>query len=168
MVCCFFCGYDKARSLLGTAKALLHFSINPDISPDLLLQIARDAYQQYVEEIGKEPAPMVADYAYHCAHDTLITVMCYDTTAGFAIIIEKADGFWLETIAIADGYRGQGIGSALLREVEAYIGSRAASYQLYTNEVMRRNKQWYLSLGFTITDIREAEGFQRIFFEKIL
>ena len=168
MVCCFFCGYDKARQLIGTAKALLHFSINPDISPDLLLKIARGAYQQYVEEIGKEPAPMAADYAYHIAHDTLITVMCDDVTTGFAIIIEKADGFWLETIAIADGYRGQGIGSALLQEVEAYIVTQASRYQLYTNAVMRRNKQWYLSLGFTITDIREAEGFQRIFFEKLL
>ena len=150
------------------SSALLHFAINPNIAPDTLLDIARQAYQQYVKEIGKEPAPMGADYAKHCDQDIVITAAWDDDIVGFGIIIEKSDGFWLETIAVANAYQGKGVGHALMLQVEAYIGARAGAYQLYTNEVMRRNKQWYLALGFRITDIREEDGFRRIFFKKEL
>lgn len=133
-----------------------------------LLAIARTAYQQYVAAIGKEPAPMVADYASHIANDTIITASLDGVLIAFAVIIEKEDGFWLETIAVADGYRGQGVGTGLLGEVERFIATKARSYQLYTNEKMSGNKEWYLSLGFALTEVKTQAGYRRIFFKKEL
>ena len=147
---------------------MIEFEQTKAISADALLAIARGAYQQYVAAIGKEPAPMVADYAHHIAHDTIITAYQNTVLVGFGIIIAKEDGLWLETIAVADGYRGQGIGTKLLAEIEQYIAKKAQSYQLYTNEKMTRNKDWYLQLGFTITCVKEEDGFRRIFFYKEL
>ena len=144
------------------------FYKNKAVTAAALLAIAREAYQHYVAVLGKEPAPMMADYAAHIAEDVVITAYQNDVLVGFGIIIEKDDGLWLETIAVADGYRGQGIGSKLLAEIERHIAKKARSYQLYTNEKMTQNKAWYLSLGFTITAVKEEEGFRRIYFEKTL
>ena len=146
----------------------LIFEVNPMVQEAQLLAIAREAYQQYVATIGKEPAPMVADYATHIADDTILTASDDGVLIAFAVIIEKEDGFWLETIAVADGHRGQGVGTALLGHAERFMASKARSYQLYTNEKMTRNKAWYLALGFTLTDVRIQEGYRRIFFKKEL
>ena len=146
----------------------LIFEVNPEVQEAQLLAIAREAYQQYVAAIGKEPAPMVADYAAHIADDTILTASDDGVLIAFAVIIEKEDGIWLETIAVADGHRGQGVGTALLGYAERFISGKARSYQLYTNEKMTRNKDWYLALGFTLTDIKTQEGYRRIFFKKEL
>ena len=146
----------------------LIFEVNPEVQEAQLLAIAREAYQQYVSAIGKEPAPMVADYAAHIADDTILTASDDGVLIAFAVIIEKEDGIWLETIAVADGHRGQGVGTALLGYAERFISGKARSYQLYTNEKMTRNKDWYLALGFTLTDVKTQEGYRRIFFKKEL
>jgi len=146
----------------------LVFDINPAIEAPQLLAIAREAYQQYVAAIGKEPAPMVADYAAHIENDTILTASQEGAVIAFAIIIEKQDGFWLETIAVADGYRGQGVGTALLGQVERFISTKASAYQLYTNEKMTSNKSWYLALGFVLTQVKTQDGYRRIFFKKEL
>ena len=146
----------------------LVFDINPAIEAPHLLAIAREAYQQYVAAIGKEPSPMVADYAAHIENDTILTASQEGAVIAFAIIIEKQDGFWLETIAVADGYRGQGVGTALLGQVERFISTKASSYQLYTNEKMTSNKSWYLALGFVLTQVKTQDGYRRIFFKKEL
>ena len=147
---------------------MLEFHVNNQVTAAALLAIAREAYQHYVPAIGREPAPMGADYAHHIAHDTIITAYQDTMLVGFGIIIEKDDGPWLETIAVANGYRGQGIGTKLLAEIERHIAKGARSYQLYTNEKMTQNKAWYLRLAFTITAVKEAEGFQRVYFRKEL
>lgn len=147
---------------------MLAIYTNKAVTAAALLAIAREAYQHYVSDIGREPAPMGADYAAHIDEDVVITAYHDDVLVGFGVIIDKDDGLWLETIAVADGYRGQGIGTKLLAEIERYIAQRAHSYQLYTNEKMTQNIDWYLRLGFTITAVKEEEGFQRIYFKKEL
>lgn len=146
----------------------MRIDINPPIAAETLLSLARDAYRHYVPLMGKEPAPMVVDYQTHIENDTIITLHEGAVLIAFAVIIEKKDGIWLETIAVADGYRGQGIGTDLMTHVEAYIAKIASSYQLYTNEVMTQNRDWYLRLGFTVTHTKKDEGYRRIFFRKEL
>ena len=133
-----------------------------------LRQIARRSYAQYIQDIGKEPAPMVADYQAHIDHDVVFTACIDDEIVGFAVIIKKQDGFWLETIAVLPEQSGNGIGTAMITAVETYLRARTSCYQLYTNAKMTRNKTWYHRLGFTITDERNEKGFQRIFFLKTL
>ena len=139
-----------------------------DVSPSALALIAKQAFQPYCGEMGRAPAPMTADYAHHLQQDVVFTAEEGDLLIGFAIIMQKTDGFWLETIAILPDYSGMGIGTKLMHAIERYLRSRTSSYQLYTNEVMRDAQSWYKTLGFYETDRRIGDGFQRIYYQKKL
>lgn len=143
-------------------------SIDHDIDAKQLSGIAIRAYQQYVEAIGKPPAPMTADYQHHLDNDIIVTAKQDDIIIGFAIIIEKKDGFWLETIAIHPDHSGQGIGTSLMSSIEAHLRPKTDHYQLYTNEVMIRAQSWYKQLGFRETSRHNASGFMRIYYQKSL
>ena len=135
-----------------------------------LRMIAADAYAQYVELIGRKPAPMVASFDDHLQNDVIFvaTVPPENHVAGYAVIVNKADGFWLESIAVASAHNGHGIGTGLITHVEAYLASRTASYQLYTNVKMARNILWYQRLGFAETGRGVEAGFERVYFRKTL
>ena len=138
------------------------------VDASLLRSIACEAYQQYVLDIGKKPAPMVADYEAHLCQDIVITARRDGLVAGFVILILKQDGYWLETIAVRPPFMGSGIGRSLITFAETIIAKTHSDYQLYTNIKMTRNLDWYPALGFVKTDIREEAGFQRVYFKKIL
>ena len=146
----------------------MFISQTKDVSAVTLSFIAKEAYSHYVNEIGRAPAPMVADYEQHLREDIIFTVKISQKVVGFAIIQQKDDGYWLETIAVLPDYSGQGIGSRLIHQIEAYLCPLATHYQLYTNEVMRDAQNWYVKLGFQETDRRMCDGFQRIYYRKKL
>lgn len=135
-----------------------------------LRAIAADAYAQYVEVIGRKPAPMVDDFDARLKRGTIFvaTVQPENHVVGYAVIVNKADGFWLESIAVASASAGQGIGTALITHVEAYLAGRTASYQLYTNVKMVRNMRWYERIGFVETHRGVEAGFERVFYRKML
>ena len=146
----------------------MFISQTKDVSADTLSFIAKSAYSHYIDEIGRAPAPMVADYEQHLREDIIFTVKISQKVVGFAIIQQKDDGYWLETIAVLPDYSGQGIGSRLIQKIEAYLLPLTSHYQLYTNEVMREAQNWYVKLGFQQTDRRMCDGFQRIYCRKEL
>ena len=146
----------------------MFISQTKDVSADTLSFIAKNAYSHYINEIGRAPAPMVADYEQHLREDIIFTVKMTKKFVGFAIIQQKDDGYWLETIAVLPDYSGQGIGSRLIDQIETYLLPLATHYQLYTNEVMREAQNWYRKLGFQETDRRMCNGFQRIYYQKKL
>ena len=137
-----------------------------------LSQIAKAAYAQYVEAIGREPAPMFADYAKHLQHDhclvALISGNDQSVAVGFVVVAEKSDGYWIETIAVLPEFGGQGIGAKLVEAAEAFVAKSADAVQLYTNAKMTRNLGWYPRLGYREVDRRREQGFDRVFFHKQL
>ncbi|WP_343563053.1 GNAT family N-acetyltransferase [Kiloniella sp. b19] len=149
-------------------------SANDDDLP-AIQAIAEEAYAVYVPAIGKKPAPMVADYARHLQQDTCFVAEDQDRSVlGYAVVFfldgaGEDKGYWLDSIAVAPEAAGQGLGSRLIDRVEAFLLSAGArSYQLYTNRFMTANVGWYQRLGFEITDEREEQGYQRIYFRKKL
>ena len=132
--------------------------------------IAADAYAQYVEAIGRKPAPMIANFEHHLRNDIIFVAMMEpeNRVTGYAVLVEKVDGFWLESIAVATAHNGRGIGTGLIRHVEDYMSGRATGYQLYTNVRMARNIQWYERLGFLETGRGVKDGFERVYFRKTL
>ena len=130
--------------------------------------IAEAAYQPYIVEMGRKPAPMVADFDAHIAKDICLVLWLAEKIAGYAIILDRADGYWLENIAVHPEHHKKGLGTALIEAVEAVIRPRADHYQLYTNIVMQSNARWYLSLGFKQTKEAMEDGFHRLYFKKTL
>lgn len=147
-----------------------HITIRPAQAQDQpdLERIAAAAYRQYVPVMGKKPAPMLADYGHHLAHDTVFVAERGGNVLGYAILISKKTGWWLENIAVAPDHAGQGIGRLLLGHLEDCLAGHAGYYQLYTNRLMARNIGGYRRMGFEETHRRTEDGYERVFFRKSL
>ena len=147
------------------------FTLRPAIPQDapILTRIASGAYSPYIPLMGREPAPMGADYASHIAQDICFVAVSDKQLVAFAVLISKADGWWLETIATAPDHQGKGAGAALLAHCKQFLRAEGvSSYQLYTNEVMSGPYDWYLRSGFVETRRGTEDGFARIFMRKTL
>ena len=139
---------------------------------EVMSQIAEAAYAQYVEAIGRAPAPMTADYAKHMQDDHCLVAPSdgdqQSMALGFVVIVERSDGYWIETVAVLPEFTGQGIGAKLVEAAEAFVATSADAVQLYTNAKMTRNLSWYPRLGYREVDRRREQGFDRVFFHKQL
>ena len=74
--------------------------------------IARAAYATYVPRIGREPAPMSADYAAEIAAGHAIVISHGQDVAGYLIGCPHADGYFIENIAVDPASQGRGLGGA--------------------------------------------------------
>lgn len=147
------------------------FSIQPAQSADLsfLENCAREAYAQYVDAIGREPAPMLFDFRSRLA-DTPIEIMVSDgQPVGYIVWYLRDGDLFLESIAIAPSHLGRGYARRAINflEEQARMAKRDAIV-LYTNEKMTSNLSLYPHLGFVETGRKREDGFQRVYFRKNL
>jgi ribosomal protein S18 acetylase RimI-like enzyme len=127
------------------------------------------AYAKYIPRIGKEPAPMRADYAALIAQGVVYVLADVSDVRGVAVCFPNGDHFFLENIAIDPAYQGQGLGRALMDFVEEQ--ARAADLneiRLYTNALMTENLAYYPKLGYTEVDRRIEDGYRRVYMRKVL
>ena len=146
----------------------IRYALSKDI--EAIKEIAQKAYSQYVEAIGKTPAPMIADFHKHLEKDTIFVVEGENNKGiiAYAVIVKKNEEYWLENIAVMPEEAKKGIGTKLINYVENYISDRASEYQLYTNIKMEKNIEWYCRLGFVETKRCIEDGFERVFYIKKL
>ncbi|MBR0655963.1 GNAT family N-acetyltransferase [Plastoroseomonas arctica] len=127
------------------------------------------AYRPYVAAIGREPAPMVADFAAQIALGIVHVAVAGDALQGFIVFCPEADHMLLENVAVDPASVGQGIGKSLIAFCEAV--ARHAGFpevRLYTNARMKRNLALYPRLGYAEVGRRHEDGFDRVFFAKQL
>ena len=72
--------------------------------------IARAAYTKYIARIGREPSPMVADFAAEIAADHVVVIEVGGAVAGYMIAWPETDAYFIEAIAIEPARQGQGLG----------------------------------------------------------
>jgi len=131
--------------------------------------ISDKAYAVYVAAMGQKPGPMLADYAAHLPGDViLVATDGAGAVQGYAVILDRPDGFWLENIAVDPDAQGQGTGRGLLAAVEDWLRPQTDRYRLYTNIKMTANIDWYGRAGFVETGRYQVNGFDRVYFEKTL
>ncbi|HMB47246.1 MAG TPA: GNAT family N-acetyltransferase [Afifellaceae bacterium] len=76
---------------------------------------------------------------------------------------------FLENVAVRDASSGRGLGSKLIHFCEAEARRLGLSaVELYTNVKMTGNLSLYPHLGYAEFDRREEDGFERVYFRKIL
>lgn len=125
------------------------------------------AYEKYVKRIGREPAPMVADFASQIDAGRLWVATDDEEVAGYVVYYPRGDHMHLENIAVLPDRQGRGIGRALIAHVEEEARERGlAAVELYTNEKMTENLRLYPRLGYRETGRRSEDGFARVFFRK--
>jgi GNAT superfamily N-acetyltransferase len=128
---------------------------------------AQMAYSKYIEMIGQEPAPMVADFASQIDSDQVCIARCKGVFAGFVVFYPKEDFLHLENVAVMPSYLGKGIGKKLIEYVEQTARDKCLNaVELYTNEAMIDNLLIYPKLGYVEIGRKQQDGFNRIFFRK--
>lgn len=144
--------------------------IRPAFASDAprMREIAKAAYAIYVAEMGKEPAPMGADYKMHISEDRCFVAVNGAQILGFVVILEEKGEWWLDNIAVAPDQQAKGIGRDLLLYAEAHVANYTDSLSLYTNVVMRANATWYRRIGYKDSHQAVCDGYHRYYFKKNL
>jgi ribosomal protein S18 acetylase RimI-like enzyme len=127
------------------------------------------AYSKYVRLMGKEPAPMLCDYA-QLIEDGLVTVAEDDNgLVGVIVGWAEADHYYVDNIAVLPGTQGRGIGSVLLHAAEdAARRDGFDEVRLYTNEAMVDNLEYYPRRGYEETSRSDESGYKRVYYVKRL
>ena len=146
--------------------------IRPAVPADepAVCDCAEQAYAQYVEAIGRKPAPMVAAFAAQIA-DGLVQVATDPSgrVVGYAVFYPTGGAMHLENVAVLPSEAGRGIGRALVaRCEEAARDAGLPAVELYTNAKMTANLSIYPHLGYRETGRRREDGFDRVYFRKEL
>jgi ribosomal protein S18 acetylase RimI-like enzyme len=127
------------------------------------------AYTMYVERIGKNPAPMVANFSEAVENKNLYVMDSAGQVCGFVVFYPQGDHVHLENVAVNPDFQQRGIGSRLIEFAEQQAGVEGYSrIELYTNAMMTENLQIYPRLGYEEFDRRLEEGFDRVYFRKSL
>lgn len=132
-----------------------------------LRELVRAAYAVHVPRIGREPAPMLDDYAARIAAGQAWILEEGGTALGALILEDEPGALLLHNIAVAPAAQGRGIGRRLIAFTEAEARRRGHPLlRLYTNERMVENVAMYPRLGFVETGRGSEAGHRRVYFEK--
>lgn len=128
---------------------------------------ARRAYIHYVDRIGREPAPMVADFAGLIVHSRIYVAEADRRVCGFIVLESRGTHLHVENVAVDPARQGEGFGRALLEFAEEQAHRhRQNAIELYTNEKMTENLEFYPRMGYVETGRRVEDGFSRVYFRK--
>ena len=131
----------------------------------------REAYSPYVERIGRELAPMGANYDALIARG-VVHVLPEPTGSGVRgviVLIPLAGAMLVENVAVHPRYQRRGLGRRLMSFAEDQ--ARAAGLRemsLYTNKAMTENVALYKHLGYVEVARKEEAGFRRVYMRKAL
>ena len=133
-------------------------------------ECADKAFSGYISLIGRQPAPMTADFSAQIAAGQIYVVLNDGgNLLGYIAFFPQGNHMNLDSIAVLPAAAGRGIGKKLITFCEAEarrLGLEAV--HLYTNEMMTANLSIYPRLGYVEVDRRTDEGFNRVFFQKKL
>jgi ribosomal protein S18 acetylase RimI-like enzyme len=131
--------------------------------------LVQASYSKYAERIGKEPAPMLEDYAALIEACEVWVLVEGEEVLGVLVMRPAEDYLFVDNIAVAPECQGRGLG----RELVAFAEEKAKAYdlpeiRLYTNEKMPENIAVYGRLGFEVTECKLDGGYRRVFMRKRL
>lgn len=134
-----------------------------------VVDCVRAAYARYLERMGREPAPLSADYAALITQGVVSVLEQGAEICGILVMMPRQQSMFVENIAIDPRFQGRGLG----RQLMAFVEQRAQEAQLseirlYTNELMTENLHFYSKLGFAEEDRRVQDGYRRVFLRKKL
>jgi ribosomal protein S18 acetylase RimI-like enzyme len=125
--------------------------------------IACAAYAKYVARIGREPAPMLTDFAAEIAANHVVVIETADAVGGYMIAWPQSDAYFIDNIAVDPSRQGKGLGRQLIdhtvREAQRH---RLSAIRPYTNAAMTENLSMYVHLGFVETHRTTEQGFHRV------
>ena len=136
---------------------------------ELAASCVRAAYSKYMGRIGREPAPMLADYAALIEGGVVYVLVDGNVVAGVLVVKPVGDAAFVENVAVHPSHQGLGLGREMMRFVEEFARERGLrEVSLYTNELMTENIAFYERMGFREISRRLDDGYRRVFMSKEL
>jgi GNAT superfamily N-acetyltransferase len=130
--------------------------------------VVRKAYSGYIPRIGREPGPMLDDYASLIGQG-LVHVLDDGEVVGVVVLVPEPGSMLLENVAVDPVAQGKGYGRLLLAFAEQEARRQGfAVIRLYTNVLMTENLALYPRLGYVETHRGEEKGYSRIYMAKRL
>jgi GNAT superfamily N-acetyltransferase len=132
-------------------------------------RVVIEAFARYVPRMGRRPAPMDDDHRARIVAGEVAVAVDGEGVAGVLVLVIEGTAAKLDTVAVAERMRGQGLGRRLVEHAETV--ARAAGcdrISLFTHETMTENRAIYPHLGYVETHRARQDGFDRVFFAKIL
>jgi len=132
-------------------------------------RIANEAFEPFIVTIGKEPAPMVADFFTQITDGLVVVAEGDDGVVGYCVSYPMKSAWHVENLAISSEAQGLGIGAALMADTERRaMAAGRVIVELYTNVAMNGALSFYPRLGYDEVRRAEEDGFQRAYFSKRL
>jgi GNAT superfamily N-acetyltransferase len=123
----------------------------------------------YVPRIGREPAPVGADYEALVASAAVWVAIEANSIVGVLVLQPQSDALLLENVAVAPVAQHRGIGRALIAFAEDRARERGVgAITLYTGAQMTENQALSRKLGYVEINQCSEHGFDRVYFEKRL
>lgn len=134
---------------------------------DWIVATIDDAYTQYIEAIGRKPAPMLEDYRAHIDAGVVVIAEHSGAPVGLITMWPVDDHIYVDCVAVPMAGQGLGVGTYLLDCADDR--GRALDLdelRLYTNEHMTGNLTWYPSRGFEETHRGVEDGYTRVYYRR--
>jgi GNAT superfamily N-acetyltransferase len=127
--------------------------------------LTRAAYARWVPVIGREPLPMVADYAAAVARHWIDLWHEGDDLAALVEMVPRADHLWIENLAVSPDHQGKGLGRVMLAHAENMAqGAGLAQIKLLTNAAFAANLVFYPHMGFAEERREPFQGGETVYF----
>jgi GNAT superfamily N-acetyltransferase len=117
----------------------------------MIRDLARAAYAKWVPVIGREPLPMIADYAQALVHHRFDLLYVGDCLGGLIETVREPACLLIENVAVLPTHQGKGFGRLLMSHAEEIARSEGYDkVRLYTNKAFAENRLLYESLGYSV------------------
>jgi len=122
-----------------------------DADVDKIRALTREAYGKWVPLIGREPLPMMADYAEAVRKHRIDLVDAGGELVALIEMVPASDHLLIENVAVSPHHQGKGMGGRLLVHAEQVAATLGVDdIRLYTNKRFTENVQLYLRHGYSI------------------
>jgi ribosomal protein S18 acetylase RimI-like enzyme len=121
----------------------------------------------YVQRMGKEPGPMVDDYAARVAEGSAYVLESGGAICGALVLLDFPGYLLLDNVAIDPARQGRGLGRILIDFAEGEARRRGyGELRLYSHVTMVENVRMYSKLGYEETGRGKQAGYDRVFMRK--
>ena len=132
-----------------------------------ITDIVDQAYRHYIARMGKQPAPMLDDYAARVSEGAVWILEEGAAIAGIIVLLSTTNYLLLDNVAVSPARQGLGLGRRLLAFAEAEAMRRGYhEIRLYTHQTMVENQSLYASIGYEETGRGAEAGYDRVFMRK--
>ncbi len=147
----------------------MHIRIANLEDEEKIVQCINNAYEKYIERIGKKPAPMLDDYQPKILDKCVHIVERGGRVMGIIILIPKANHLYLGNLAVHPSEQRKGIGKLLMNYAEKLaISLDLPEIRLFTNEAMFENISIYKKYDYLEVERKAENGYNRVYFVKYL